>query len=148
MLAGLSLASASIDAASWQPLTQGMPAGAVMYYAGRACPAGWLEANGAALNGAYPALEALVGENLPDLRGLFLRGLDNGRGIDPGRQLGSYQMDEVRGHQHGLPAAGSAAAGSAISVLTPAGAGPALTAKTGGAETRPMNMALLVCIKT
>ncbi|MDR0703042.1 MAG: tail fiber protein [Azoarcus sp.] len=32
----------------------------------------------------------------PDLRGEFLRGWDNGRGIDPGRALGSFQADAMR----------------------------------------------------
>ena len=30
---------------------------------------------------------------IPDYRGVFIRGLDSGRGLDNGRILGSYQMD-------------------------------------------------------
>ena len=30
---------------------------------------------------------------IPDYRGVFIRGLDSGRGLDNGRVLGSYQMD-------------------------------------------------------
>ena len=33
---------------------------------------------------------------LPDLRGLFIRGWDNGRGIDVGRTFGSYQEDALQ----------------------------------------------------
>ncbi len=34
--------------------------------------------------------------NLPDLRGVFVRGMDEGRGVDPGRVLGGYQSDAIR----------------------------------------------------
>ncbi|MHA6912986.1 phage tail protein [Ralstonia pseudosolanacearum] len=66
-------------------------------------PAGWLKANGAAVSRAtYDRLYAVIGTlfgagdgantfNLPDLRGEFLRGWDDGRGIDSGRSLGSWQ---------------------------------------------------------
>lgn len=37
---------------------------------------------------------------LPDLRGLFLRGVDGGRGIDPGRELGTQQPSQVGPHTH------------------------------------------------
>ncbi|QPB08629.1 tail protein [Burkholderia phage Mica] len=79
------------------------PAGMVMYFAGSAAPAGWLKANGAAISRtAYGALFARIGTtygagdgantfNLPDLRGEFLRGFDDGRGIDPSRAFGSMQ---------------------------------------------------------
>lgn len=60
-------------------------------------PAGWVWCNGAQLNGleaAYADLYTVVGTtfggnasskafNLPDLRGMFLRGVDSGAGVDP-----------------------------------------------------------------
>ncbi|MHC6223477.1 phage tail-collar fiber domain-containing protein [Pseudomonas sp. X10] len=75
-------------------------------------PPGWLRANGAAVSRTvYAALFARYGTrhgagdgvttfNLPDVRGLFPRFLDDGRGVDPGRALGSVQADEIRSHIH------------------------------------------------
>lgn len=68
----------------------------VSFFARNTPPAGWLAANGAAVSRAtYADLFAAIGTtfgagngtstfNLPDLRGEFLRGWDNGRGVDTG----------------------------------------------------------------
>lgn len=40
---------------------------------------------------------------LTDMRGLFLRVWDDGRGIDPGRALGTFQDHAVQRHNHRLP---------------------------------------------
>jgi microcystin-dependent protein len=37
---------------------------------------------------------------LPDLRGKFIRGYDNGRGIDTGRTFGSSQESQNKSHNH------------------------------------------------
>ena len=91
-----------------------VPSGTVLYFAGRTAPAGWLKANGAAVSRtAYAALFAAIGTtygagdgrstfNLPDLRGEFLRGWDDGRGVDPGRGFGFGQADAMRQHYHGI----------------------------------------------
>ena len=85
-----------------------IPSGAVMYFAGQTAPTGWLKANGAAVSRTlYAALFQAVGTtygagdgrttfNLPDLRGEFIRGWDDGRGIDSRRALGSGQSDAIR----------------------------------------------------
>ena len=85
-----------------------IPSGAVMYFAGQTAPTGWLKANGAAVSRTtYAALFAAIGTtygagdghstfNLPDLRAEFVRGWDDGRGIDSGRAFGSAQSDAIR----------------------------------------------------
>lgn len=75
-------------------------------------PAGWLPCNGAAVSRTdYAALFNVIGEsygagdgsttfNLPDHRGVVERGIDDGRGLDSGRVLGTYQADQVKAHSH------------------------------------------------
>jgi microcystin-dependent protein len=67
------------------------PVGAVTMWGGSNVPQGWLEMNGQSIVG-YTELSAIYGSNLPDLRGEFVRGWDNGRGIDSGRTLLGWQM--------------------------------------------------------
>lgn len=89
-----------------------MPAGAVAHFARTTAPTGWLKANGAAVSRTtYAILFAAIGTtfgagdgsttfNLPDLRSEFLRGLDDGRGVDIGRALGSWQDGQNLSHSH------------------------------------------------
>ncbi|RJT40508.1 phage tail protein [Rahnella woolbedingensis] len=65
-------------------------------------PVGWLKCNGAAFDKAkYPKLAtAYPSGNLPDLRGVFIRGWDDGRGIDTGREVLNYAQDKLRKHTH------------------------------------------------
>jgi microcystin-dependent protein len=84
------------------------PAGAVQFFAISTAPVGWLKANGAAVSRTlYANLFAVIGTsfgagdgkttfNLPDLRGEFLRGWDDGRGVDTGRRFGDTQADAIR----------------------------------------------------
>ncbi|MBC3252870.1 tail fiber protein [Serratia fonticola] len=60
-------------------------------------PPGWLICNGAGFNTSlFPLLlKAYPNGVLPDLRGVFLRGKDNGRGIDPNRNLGELQWGQA-----------------------------------------------------
>ena len=61
-------------------------------------PTGWLKCNGAAFSSEkYPNLaKAYPTNKLPDLRGEFIRGWDDGRGIDSGRNLLSAQNDAIQ----------------------------------------------------
>lgn len=66
-------------------------------------PSGWLKCNGAAFDKAkYPKLAvAYPSGNLPDLRGEFLRGWDDGRGVDAGRVLMAAQAETKISNYHG-----------------------------------------------
>ncbi|MEP9065123.1 phage tail protein [Enterobacter roggenkampii] len=67
-------------------------------------PEGWLKCNGAPFDKAkYPKLAvAYPSGNLPDLRGEFLRGWDDGRGVDSGRMLLASQGDAIRNITGGI----------------------------------------------
>ncbi|MFJ1219401.1 phage tail protein [Yersinia enterocolitica] len=61
-------------------------------------PAGWIICNGQQFDKARCPQLAKVYPNgvLPDLRGVFIRGWDNGRNLDGGRTLLSFQGDAIR----------------------------------------------------
>ena len=61
-------------------------------------PEGWLKCNGWKFDkNKYPKLaQAYQSGYLPDLRGEFIRGWDDGRGTDPGRGILSWQCDAIR----------------------------------------------------
>ncbi len=80
--------------------------GYVLPFATSTVPNGFLECNGAVLSRTtYADLFTVLGTtygagdgtttfNIPDLRGEFIRGFDNGRGVDSGRAIGTYQLDD------------------------------------------------------
>jgi phage-related tail fiber protein len=155
----------------------GSPSGAIIAFGAATPPAGWLECNGGAiLRASYPTLFAAIGTtwgagdgsttfNLPDLRGEFLRGWDHGRGVDSGRAMASTQAQDTLSHNHlngvaedighdfvfvygstnsGMP--GSASGN--VNDISGSADVQGYTSYTGGAETRPVNMAVMYCIKT
>lgn len=114
------LARANLGVFSREEARQLAPVGEVAHFARTTAPTGWLKANGAAVSRvAYADLFAVIGEtfgsgdgfssfNLPDLRGEFVRGLDDGRGIDYGRGMGTWQDSQNRSHTHAVNDAGHA----------------------------------------
>lgn len=136
-----------------------VPVGTILPFAGSSIPAGWLECAGQVLSRAtYPDLFAAIGTtygaatsetfNLPDLRGEFLRGWDNGKGVDPGRALGSAQgwnAPKEPGYRINNISSGlNFANGPYVSghLVTDA------TFLTGNSnETRPRNVAVRFCIR-
>ncbi|WP_432323909.1 tail fiber protein [Yersinia enterocolitica] len=80
------------------------PIGIPLPYPGTTPPAGYLKCNGAAFyHYLYPALATLYPDHkLPDLRGEFIRGFDDGRGIDTGRTLLSAQTDALQNITGGI----------------------------------------------
>lgn len=170
------------------PIGDATPAGTVIWTARSSAPTGYLKANGAAVSrGTYATLFSAIGTiygagdgsttfNLPDLRGEFIRGWDDGRGVDAGRTFGTAQGSEFGSHRHGgstnfepnhAHQLGRFSGNQNVNTLSsryalattndigpdftqPAG-GHSHTFDTdfrGGNETRPRNIALLACIKT
>ena len=79
-----------------------LPVGVPVPWPSAIPPTGWLKCNGAAFSAVeYPKLARVYPTNkLPDLRGEFIRGWDDGRGVDSGRALLSTQTDEFKSHSH------------------------------------------------
>ncbi|WP_227675390.1 phage tail protein [Klebsiella sp. WP3-S18-ESBL-05] len=75
-----------------------LPVGVPIPWPSATPPTGWLKCNGAAFTAAqYPRLaQAYPALKLPDLRGEFIRGWDDGRGVDSGRTLLSLQADALQ----------------------------------------------------
>jgi hypothetical protein len=102
----LTASISSTDAKAQEALERsGTPVGGIMHFAAANIPVGWLKCNGAAVSkNAYTRLFQVIGYTyggsgdffkLPDLRGEFLRGFDDGRGVDAGRALGSWQKSSI-----------------------------------------------------
>lgn len=173
----------------------GVPVGSTIYVPSTTPPPGYLKKNGSLLLRAdYPELYAFavasgnmaasdgawtVGKfspgdgsttfRIPDGRGEIVRGWDDGRGVDSGRALGSWQDGDNKAHTHGITDPGhSHALGNAITAGTSttgvrANRGDGnnndgtmyVTTQTtgisiqssGGTETRMRNVAELACIK-
>ncbi len=160
-----------------------MPVGMVMVFAGDVAniPNGWLLCDGQEVSRSeYAALYKIIGSiwgngnnsstfNLPDMRGVFLRGVSGTSNNDTnadsrtslklggnsGNKVGSYQNDEIKSHKHGLTAAITVAVGG--STTSPGGFQPAdgfssnnrpnAISETGGSETRPKNVYVHYIIK-
>lgn len=75
-----------------------LPVGVPVPWPSATPPTGWLKCNGAPFSAEeYPELAKVYPTNeLPDLRGEFIRGWDDGRGIDAGREILSAQGDAIR----------------------------------------------------
>ncbi|EHJ8037221.1 tail fiber protein [Escherichia coli] len=81
-----------------------LPVGVPVPWPSATPPTGWIKCNGAPFSAeeypelakVYPALK------LPDLRGEFIRGWDDGRGVDSGRAILTGQGQSVQEHTHDL----------------------------------------------
>ncbi|EIG5167566.1 phage tail-collar fiber domain-containing protein [Escherichia coli] len=75
-----------------------LPVGVPVPWPSATPPTGWLKCNGAAFSAEeYPELaKAYPTNKLPDLRGEFIRGWDDGRGVDSGRTILNSQGDAIR----------------------------------------------------
>ena len=112
-------------------------------------PVGYLAMMGQSISQvAYPILYSLYGATLPDMRAYFIRGLDDGRGIDIGRAVLSVQDDEFESHHHTIADVNVIDGGGGIGFQ---GTGYQFATKTtgdtGSTETRPKNIAFLYIVK-
>ncbi|HAU4332096.1 TPA: tail fiber protein, partial [Citrobacter freundii] len=145
------------DALSYLGISSNLvPVGVPLPWPLAAPPSGWLLCNGQTFTTAqYPALAvAYPGLATPDLRGLFIRGLDNGRGYDPLRDLGTEQLDAFASHRHQPEQSGAGNRFVADYSENGSGSGAQITMGSnnyamcrytnyvGGTETRPRNFAL------
>lgn len=160
------------------------PPGTVIHVAMNTAPAGFLKANGAAISRTtYASLFSAIGTtfgsgngsttfNVPDLRGEFLRGWDDSRGVDSSRSFGSAQKGTI----HSIDSTGTDVLYVTAMTSTGLAANSALVAQRTGLDydengatnypdtasvyvagggtggfaygvSRPRNIALLACIK-
>lgn len=151
--------------------------GQVIFMAGANAPSGFLKCNGQLVSRTtYASLFAVIGTTygagdgsttfaVPDLRGEFIRGWDDGRGADTGRTFGSWQAADNAPHSHGVNDPGhthtffrqdwgaGVQSGSSYTVGAPQttsvnSSTTGITINSAGAEGRPRNVALLACIFT
>ncbi|HBN1655706.1 TPA: tail fiber protein, partial [Escherichia coli] len=122
-----------------------LPVGVPVPWPSATPPTGWLKCNGAPFSAEeYPELAKVYPTNeLPDLRGEFIRGWDDGRGIDSGRTLLSAQDGSIEAHGHDYNGAIYTSSGPSWANTTAAGhrAYSGSTSSYGGSETRPRNIA-------
>lgn len=95
----------------------GIPTGTVVPFAANSAPSGWILCDGglygrtsgdpspqpnlfSVIGTTYGSGDGLTTFAVPDLRGMFVRGFDNGRGEDPLRVFGSAQTDLFKSHDH------------------------------------------------
>lgn len=165
-----------------EALSQSGSPGMVSAFARSTPPSGWLRADGSAVSRAqYADLYAVIGTtfgtgdgistfNLPDLRGEFVRGWDDGRGIDTNRQFGSYQKGSLAAEDPSVTACRTVSLYNVTNddgvdfwdragydkitdsypgmVLNTSPANIDPTSATEMAVTRPRNVSLLYCIKS
>nr|WP_283258236.1 phage tail protein [Photorhabdus luminescens] len=93
----------TIQYSTKNPPDSNIPVGAPIPWPQLNPPSGYLTCNGQSFNkSTYPKLAvAYPSSRLPDLRGEFIRGWDDRRGVDPGRVCGSWQADLLASHKHG-----------------------------------------------
>ncbi|MGH8381029.1 phage tail protein [Pseudomonas sp.] len=143
-----------------------LPVGAMVAFPRESVAPGFLEVDGSVKSIAvYPDLAAYLGTTfnkgdegagnfrMPESRAEFLRGWDHGRGVDVGRAIGTYQLDDFKSHTHDLTATPTNWGGRTDTLSGGTGIyvsnSPTtkVSAATGGTETRPRNFAAMWCIK-
>lgn len=188
LIDGINTAGSPLRTAISSAATNTVP-GLITWHAANTPPPGELKANGALLSRTtFAALFARIGTTfgvgdgsttfgLPDLRGEFVRGWDDGRGIDTGRVFGSLQKGSLQFIDQGVAGVSAGIGSLNVNTTTPSvtrstmgldpwtpsdfsganicdsgTAAPIVGAVADGASVaygvaRPRNIALLACIK-
>lgn len=161
---------------AWEEVSSAL-SGSIVAYVSETPPAGYLECDGSDISRTtYATLFAIIGVvygdgsgtgsathfTLPDLRGKFPRGWDNGATNDPnaatrtaqttggttGDHVGSVQADGLKSHLHTLAIDDNGCDDSGGSNEDSAGGSQSMnTGSTGGSETRPINVNVMYIIK-
>jgi len=130
-----------------------VPTGAIMAFGMNSVPTGWLECNGQSTTG-YTALAALVGANVPDLRGYFVRGFGTNANTVASDSFGVKQNHMFENHGHSASASTDSAGNHNHSYLqsgnssnftgSGGGGGPKTSTATGdaGAHTHTVNISV------
>lgn len=168
---------AGLEAAVLAIMDTLIPPGSQMLWGSETVPSGWLECDGSELSRAdYAKLFTKMGTrfgegngsttfNIPDWRGIFPRGWDHGRGRDTDRamdgavqedQLQGFVMEPLSGGDHfkvGVNSGGDDSHGDGSTVRRDETTGGPVNDGTNGdprigAETRPMNMATMIIVRT
>jgi microcystin-dependent protein len=164
MMGGIGGATSAVASTS-------VPIGMINWFANDVPPADWLACDGQILAKVdYNTLYGSIGDKyltgsisadyfqLPDLRGKFVRGWAASGGIDTGRVFGTTQADDFKSHSHPISASITSVAGDGINSYpahpligdVPEAASTQINSTDPGhpgTETRPINIALLPCIK-
>ena len=173
---------------SFAALPTAVPTGSVHLMASTTVPGGYLKCNGQLISRTtYADLFAEIGTAfgagdgsstfaVPDLRGEFVRGWDDSRGVDSGRNFGTAQSDQNKQHNHSATStvtdpghnhvyidqqahnegyrpwkAGDNDCGQRNKNTSNAFTGISVStsiANDGGSEARPRNIAMMYVIKT
>lgn len=129
------------------------PIGQPFYYALATPPANCLKMNGSSFNTTqYPKLAAFYPTGvLPDHRGEFVRGWDDGRGVNPSQRLLAWAADSYRSHTHRSTVSGGGSGGSYWTYPNAQGGASitdsAVNEVSGGTETRPRSIAYNVLVR-
>jgi len=120
-----------------------LPVGVPIPWPSATPPTGWLKCNGAAFTTSqYPKLaQAYPALILPDLRGEFIRGWDDSRGVDSGRSLLSAQGDAIRNITGRVDNAVTSAKNSYLGAMQYQGSSY-ISVQSGGVNVDAMNISL------
>ncbi|MCG7497749.1 phage tail protein [Vibrio sp. Of7-15] len=133
-------------------LAKACPVGVPLPWPHEIPPEGFVECSGNSfVKSAYPELAKVYPSGyLPNLRGEFIRGWDNKRGVDPGRDIMSEQADEFKTHSHAINRRwyNERSGGSYVwGINGSSGNSNVKTGEEGGTETRPRNIAFMYIVR-